>query len=482
MRSTIATSTSTASTDGAPAAPRPRIALLGVMQHLYDEMLPGIAERQAAYARDVADALGDVAHVEVAPPIADRADADATVRELAGRDLDGLLVVMLTYGPAMHVTRALTGTDLPLCIANIQPLPEVTPGWDMAELTYNQGIHGAQDTANALVRAGRRFAVVTGDWRTPEFRDALGTWARAAAAVTRWRALRVAVFGYAMNGMGDTRFDAHTLLRRLGPEVDAVGTGDLHRAALAVPDADVRELIAAEDARFTVDPRLSDGERTDHARMQLGLERLLRERGYAAYSTHFGAIGDDGRFARLPLAAASSLMAQGYAYAAEGDAVTAALMAAAQVLLGTTQFTEMYAMDFPRDAILMSHMGEGNWALARTDRPVKLIKRPLGIGGLDDPPTFLFQYQPGPATLATLVVLEGERYRLVVCEGEILDTDELPALEMPYGFFRPDSGVRDCMDAWLRLGGGHHQVLNPGRQAHAWRAFCDAAGMEVAAV
>ena len=121
----------------------------------------------------------------------------------------------------------------------------------------------------------------------------------------------------------------------------------------------------------------------------------------------------------------------------------------------------------------MSHMGEGNWALAREDRPVRLIKRPLGIGGLDDPPTFLFQYRTGPATLATLTAVGGERFRLVVAEGEVLDSDELPALEMPYGLFRPDTGVRQCMDAWLRFGGPHHQVLNPGRQAAAWRLFCE---------
>ena len=65
-------------------------------------------------------------------------------------------------------------------------------------------------------------------------------------------------------------------------------------------------------------------------------------------------------------------------------------------------------------------------------------------------------------------------------EGEILDTDELPALEMPYGFFRPDSGVRECMNAWLHLGGPHHQVLNPGHQARAWRTFCELSGMEFA--
>jgi L-arabinose isomerase len=478
MHSTTATRTSTDSADTVRS--RPRIGLLGIMQSLYDEMLPGIAERQAGYAGEVAAALRDVADVEVAPPVKEREDAERAMRELEAQDLDGLLVVMLTYGPAMRVARLLANTPLPICLANIQPVASVTPAWDMADLTYNQGIHGAQDTANAMVRAGRAFHVVTDDWQADSFRDAIGAWARAAAAVTRWRRLRVGVFGYAMNTMGDIRVDEHALMRTLGPQVDALAPGELHRCAQAAGADDVRALIADEDARFEIDPRLSREEREDHARMQLGLERILRDGGYGAYSTHFDAIAEDGRFARLPLAAASSLMAAGYGYGAEGDALTATLMSAARDMLGDTQFTEMYAMDFPRDAILMSHMGEGNWRLAREDRPVRLIKRPLGIGGLDDPPTFLFQYATGPATLATLVALGGDDFRLLVCEGDVLDTEELPALEMPYGHFRPDAGVRACMDAWLRLGGPHHQVLNPGHHAAAWRTFAELAGIEYA--
>ncbi|HEY2637653.1 MAG TPA: L-fucose/L-arabinose isomerase family protein [Solirubrobacteraceae bacterium] len=475
-----ATRTSTDSAEHGLTPVRPRIGLLGIMQSLYDEMLPGITERQAGYARELGAALEPVADVVVAPPARDRPDIDRTVKEFEAAELDGVLVVMLTYGPAMRVARALGSTPLPVCLANVQPVPAVTDAWDMADLTYNQGIHGAQDTANALVRSGRPFEVITGDWHQEDFVDAVGLWARAAAAVTRWRSLKVAVFGYAMNGMGDIRVDVHTFLRTLGPQVDALAPGDLVRAMAAVPADDVQRLMAEEDARFEVDERLSEEERADHARMQLGLERILADGGYGAYSTHFDAIGEDGRFHRLPLAAASSLMAQGIGFGAEGDALTAALFVAARTLLGDTQFTEMYAMDFPRDAILMSHMGEGNWALARPDRPVRLIKRPLGIGGLQDPPTFLFQYQTGPATLAALIALGGDRFRLIVAEGEVLDTDELPALEMPYGFFAPDNGVRGCMDAWLRHGGPHHQVLNPGRHGEAWRAFCAAAGIEFA--
>src|SRR3954467_1493555 len=218
MRSTTAIS---APTDNAEAMhDRPRIALLGIMQSLYDAMLPGIAERQGGYAGEVAAALDPIADVRVFAPVKERADAERAMREIAGEELDGLLVVNLTYGPAMRVARLLAQTPLPTCLANIQPVPAVTADWDMADLTYNQGIPGAQDTANAMVRAGRALHVttddrrphsfraaagfpgMTGGWRGGSFRGAVGGWARAGAAVTRWRSLKVGVFGYAMNAMG----------------------------------------------------------------------------------------------------------------------------------------------------------------------------------------------------------------------------------------------------------------------------------------
>jgi L-arabinose isomerase len=457
---------------------RPRIGILGIMQDLYDEMIPGIADRQAGYAAAIAARLHDVGEFIPSKPIKYREDAEREMRAFENADLDGVMVVMLTYGPAMRVARLLAQSRLPICLANIQPEPAVTPAWDMADMTYNQGVHGAQDTANAMVRAGRRFCVLTDDWKSDSFRADVGRWARAAAAVTAWRSLKVAIFGYAMNDMGDIRVDESALIRGLGPEVLAVAPGDLYRGMLAVTDAELADVLAFEDAHFDVDPRLSELERQDHGRMQVAIERILVSRGFGAYSTHFDAIGEDGRFSRLPLAAASSLMAKGYGYGAEGDVLTACLVSAGHTLIGDAHFTEMYAMDFPTDSVLMSHMGEGNWKIARSDRPVRLIKRPLGIGGLDDPPTFLFQYQPGPATLATLVSLEGERFRLVVAEGENLDSQELPALEMPYGQFRPASGLRSCLTGWLSAGGPHHEVMNLGHHAASWRVFCEATGIE----
>jgi L-arabinose isomerase len=458
---------------------KPRIGLLGIMQELYDAMLPGITERQDAYARAVAARLSDVAEVEFVRPARNREDIEDIVRQYGARELDGIAIVMLTYGPAMRSVRALLETPLPLALANIQPQRSITAAWDMADLTYNQGIHGAQDQANALARSGVPFSVITGEWDSEEFVERFGDWARAAATVSALRSSSVAIFGYPMNGMGDILYDPPAMLRRLGPMVVAEDLGGLYERMRGVGPERIAELVAQHAERFQVDPALPAAAHAYAARFEIALRGLLEEKGHRGFTAHFDSVGGDGRFEQLPLLAASDLMADGYGYAAEGDTSTLMLMCAAQTLIGDANFSELYAMDFELDSVLVSHMGEGNWKIARGDRPVRLIDRELGIGGLGNPPTPVFSAEPGAATTAALVQLEGEAVRRLVGHGEVLDTPELPNVEMPYFHFRPNAGVRDFMDAWLSLGGPHHFVTNLGTHAERWRRLAELLDVEL---
>ncbi|MGB9184837.1 MAG: L-fucose/L-arabinose isomerase family protein [Solirubrobacteraceae bacterium] len=456
----------------------PQIGLLGIMQELYDDMIPGITEHQAAFAREVAQRLAGVAEVSFTRPARNQADIEAITAELAAGGVDGIMIVLLTYGPAMRSIRALTAIDVPLLLANIQPERTITADWDMDSLTYNQGIHGAQDQANALVRAEVPFSVITGDWRSEDFVSAVEDWARAARGVSALRRGTVALLGYPMNGMGDIRYDPEAMLRRIGTTVVSEDLGRVHAALEAVPEAAVAALVAEHGRRFEIDPALSAGRHAYAARFEIALRAMLEAGGHAGFSFHFDSIAGDGRFAQLPLLAASNLMADGYGYAAEGDTNTAILMCAAQAMIGDAHFSEMYAMDWDLDSILISHMGEGNWRVARTDRPVRLIDRELGIGGLDNPPTPVFSAVPGRATTAALIPIEGEYYRLLVGHGEVLDTPELPNVPMHYFHFRPDAGLEPFMDDWLRLGGPHHFVTNLGEHAGRWRRLSELLELE----
>jgi len=452
---------------------QPRIGLLGIMQELYDDMILGITERQARYAESVAQRLAGVADVRFLRPARNREDVEAIARELVAGEVDGIAIVMLTYGPALRTVRAMLETPVPLLLANIQPERSVTPQWDMADLTYNQGIHGAQDQANALLRAGVPFSIVTGDWQSPEFEQAFEDWARAAQAITELRRTRIGLLGYPMNGMGDIRYDPPAMLRRIGPTVISEDLGPLVARIDMVSDADVNAVIDRHHNQFEVSSDLPRGRHAYAARFEVALRGLLEDEGYAGFSFHFDSIGGDGRFEQLPLLAASDLMADGYGFAAEGDTNTASLMCAAQTMIGDAHFSEMYAMDWELDSVLISHMGEGNWRIARKDRPIRLIDRELGIGRLDNPPTPVFSAEPGPATTAALVPLEGELYRLVVGRGEVLDTPELPKVEMHYFHFRPEQGMSSFMDEWLGLGGPHHFVTNLGEHADRWRRLAE---------
>lgn len=452
---------------------KPKIGLLGIMQELYDEMIPGITEHQGAYAAEVAQRLGDVAELEFLRPARNRADVEVITRQLLERGVDGIAIVMLTYGPAMRTVRALLQAPVPLLLANIQPERAVTAAWDMDSLTYNQGIHGAQDQGNALVRAGIPFSVLTGDWRSDAFARAFEDWARAARAIAVLRSARIALLGYPMNGMGDILYDAPALLRRFGATIVSEDLGGLIGRIDAVADDAVQALVAQHRERFAIADDLPAERHEYAARIELAIRAMLEQGDYRGFSFHFDSLGGDGRFRQLPLLAASDLMADGYGYAAEGDTSTATLMCAAQALIGDAHFSEMYAMDWELDSVLISHMGEGNWRLARRDRPIRLIDRPLGIGRLDNPPTPVFSAQPGPATTAALVQVEGEDMRLVVGLGDVLDTPELPNVQMHYFHFHPQRGMEPFMDDWLRRGAPHHFVTNLGDQRGRWRALAE---------
>ena len=457
---------------------RPRIGMLGIMQELYDEMVPGITERQGAYAAEVAARLDGVADVRFIRPARNQEDVEAVTRELLEHGVDGIAIVMLTYAPAMRTVRALQDARVPLLLANIQPQREITAAWTMDDLTYNQGIHGAQDQANALVRAQIPFSVVTGDWRSDAFADRFEDWARAARAVSVLGRARVALLGYPMNGMGDILPDLNALLRRLGVTVVAEDLGGLVARIEAVTDGEVQAQVARDHERFAVAADLPPERHAYAARIELALRGLLDAGGYDGFTFHFDSLGGDGRFRQLPLLGASNLMADGYGFAAEGDVNTASLMCAAQAMSGDAHFSELYAMDWGLGSVLVSHMGEGNWRIARHDRPIRLIDRPLGIGRLDNPPTPVFAAQPGPATTAALVQLDGEYMRLVVGHGTVLDTPELPKVEMHHFHFAPDAGLEPFMDRWLGLGAPHHFVTTLGDHRARWRAFAQQLELE----
>jgi L-arabinose isomerase len=456
---------------------KPKIGFLGVMHGLYDVSQPEIPENQEKFAKSVVKRLENAADIDFPQVAKDREQIEKVVKYFNDKEYDGIMVVNLIYSPGMRVVQALINNRLPLLLACIQPLPAVTQDWNWSLLTTNQGIHGIQDTGNMVLRLGEEPHIICEDWESEKFFSYFSDWAQSVAAAKALRNLRIAKFGR-MKGMGDIKGDDFSFYKIFGIEVNDESIGDVYRYMDQISETEIDAGIAEDKRNFEIDPGLPLESHRYAVRLQTAFEKFMKDFNYQGFTPQFDVFREDGRFKQIPILGGSNLLAKGYGYSAEGDTNTAALTMIGHLIDKNPHFTEMYSLDFKRDAAMLSHMGEGNWKVARKDRPVKLIDRPLDIGGLENPPTPVFSGAVGDAAITTLVAIEGDYYRLVVSHGQNLDTDEIPGIPMNYTFFKPDSGVRKSMENWLKHGGTHHQVLFMGDPRRKLEMLCDVLGIE----
>lgn len=453
---------------------KPKIGLLGLITDGYEAVFPGIISRQEKYAEELVKTLSQNVDVYFPGAALNRQSIEERMSDFNSRGLDGVLIVLLAYSQGTWLLRALQENRLPIALAVVQPDQEVGDDWEELDFTVNQGIHGAQDNSNVIVRSGTKCQFFAGNRHEKRFLDFVTDFARAAQTARKLKSMRTAVIGR-MHGMGDILTDDMAFMRKVGPEFCHDTIGSVVSFMNKVAPEEIETQINADKKLFDIDPKLSHQSHSEAVRIYIGFKKYLEANKFDAFTAHFDVFAADGRFLQLPLYAASNLMSEGYGYAAEGDAMCASMVAAAHHLGGETSanFTEMYAMDFAKQAIVFCHAGEGNWSSHRKDIKPKLIDRYLGEGGLSNPPTHIFTPEVGPATLTSLVALSGDKFRLVVARGEILPKSDLKKCEMPYIFWRPASGIENCVEGWLRNGGTHHEVISLGEVSSRWKCLCD---------
>src|SRR5512133_2832337 len=104
----------------------PKIGFLGIMHGLYDVDQPELPREQETWAASVVESLKDVADIDFPGAAKDRELIEKDVKRFNTLDYDGIMVVNLLYSPGMRVVQAFKSNNLPVLVANIQPVPSVT--------------------------------------------------------------------------------------------------------------------------------------------------------------------------------------------------------------------------------------------------------------------------------------------------------------------------------------------------------------------
>jgi L-arabinose isomerase len=388
----------------------------------------------------------------------------------------GIIAWMHTFSPAKMWISGLDALRKPLLHLHTQS--NVALPWaeiDMDFMNLNQAAHGDREFGYIQTRLGIARKTVTGHVSDPTVSQRVGVWARAAAASTALRTMKLARFGDNMRDVAVTEGDKVEAELRFGVSVNAYGVNDLVEAVDAAEDPAIDALVAEYQDLYAVAPELRvGGERHESlrygARIEVGLRNFLTAGGFTAFTTNFE---DLGGLRQLPGLAVQRLMADGYGFGGEGDWKTSVMLRTLKVMAeglpGGTSFMEDYTYHLVpgEERILGAHMLEVCPSIAG-EQP-KLEIHPLGIGGREDPVRLVFDAAPGPAVILGIADI-GDRFRLVGNEVEVVAPDQpLPKLPVARAVWKPAPNLRTSTEAWLTAGGPHHTVMSTALSSeHLW--------------
>jgi len=408
-------------------------------------------------------------------------DADRATEAFNGAGVDLIIAVELAYQKGIIPMRTLLRTQAPILVWNTQQIRRLPEEADFDLIMENSGMCGLPELTSALIRSGRPFELLTSHMADPEGLKTIGEYASAAGAARRLNTMRIGMIGHPFEGMTDLMVDYLSLRDIVGPVAWPIEPEKVAAAAVEMNAGRVKSFIAELAARHDSSAMPADGlDRS--ARLALAMLDVTQQGGFDALATFDQVWLTDPRVGIIPSFGTGYLCAQHIPVATEADVTTVVAMMILQELAGDVTFLENYVMDFDHEAMILSHDGHGNPALAADPKAVR-VKPSIYYEGVNGWGAGLeFAYKPGDVTLLSLIPLGDGDWRLIACEGESLPMTPRPVAAPQMLFRYRGGGIADFCDAWLAAGAPHHMALAYGRLTSTIEKLGSLMGIEVASV
>lgn len=459
---------------------KPKIGVL-VMALLEDDYNKTAHMRPAATeaAQDIANILarfGDVVHAGL---VEEESHAAAAARMFNAEDVDIIVAMELAYTKGIVPARCLIDTTAPVLVWNAQKIARLgeQDGFDVVML--NSGMAGMPELTAVLTRTGRDFTMVTSQLDDADGLARVESTIRAAAVRRRLRTARVGLVGHPFEGMTDLMYDGLSLRQDVGPVVWPVEPEKIAVRFGEIAQSDVDAAVTSEKARYDVDMEPALFERS--VRMALALESIAKENDFDAFTCFDQVWLTDPRVGIIPSYGTGRLCEIGIPTSPEGDVNCAVAQLVMQELAGQSTTVENYVIDFENNAVMFSHDGHGNPALATPgEAKVKHSIYYKGVNGFGA--GFEFAYEPGPITNLALVTVGLNQWRFVISEGEFLPFPPRP-ISAPQTLFKHTSlAIDEWCDAWCEAGATHHMAAAQGHWADQLVSIARMLGIEAVVV
>jgi L-arabinose isomerase len=408
-------------------------------------------------------------------------DADKATQAFNAADVDLIVAIELAYQKGIIPMRTLLRVNAPILVWNTQQIRRLAEDSDFDIIMENSGMAGLPELTSALIRSGRPFELLTSHIDDPAGLAQIGEYANAAGVIRRLEKMRIGIIGHAFEGMTDLMVDYLSFRDMIGPVCWPLEPEKVAVAVKAMDAERVRKFMQSQAEQY--DASAMPDDLFEHsARLALALEEVANEYNFDGLAIFDQVWLTDPRVGVIPSYGTGYLCAQHIPVATEADVTTLSAMMILQELAGEATFLENYVIDFDEDAIILSHDGHGNPAMAEDPKKVR-IKPSIYYEGVNGRGAGLeFAYAPGDVTILSVIPLGDGSWRFIVGEGESLPITPRP-VAAPQMLFRYKNGnITEFCDRWLLAGSPHHMALAYGHLSEQVKKLSRLMGIEVISI
>jgi L-arabinose isomerase len=459
-----------------------RVGLFGIGLDAYWDQFEGLRDRLTGYQARTARGLEERGAEVVDVGLVDTPDrAREAASTLAASGVDLVFLYVSTYALSSTVLPVVAGVGKPVVVLNLQPTPAID--YDRLNAMGDRGRMTGEwlascqacsipEIASVFARARVPFRVVTGHLEDPRAWGEIGEWIRAARVRRGMAENRVGLMGHYYGGMLDVYSDLTPHAATFGCHFEIVEMDELSALRDGLSDGDVQAMRHRLAATFDIDPACPEEELRRAARTSAALQALVDRHRLGSLAYYFeGQPGSAHQDVVTSLIPGNTLLtASGVPVAGEYEVKNVQAMKILDLAGAGGSFSELYAMDFMDDVVLLGHDGPGHAAIAQ--EKVRLVPLPVFHGKPGRGLSIQMRVKHGPATLLSVTQDAEGRLGLLVAEGEVVAG---PTLQIgnTNSRYRFPLGAREFVNAWSKAGPAHHCAIGVGHHASWLQRLAD---------
>lgn len=487
-----------------------RIGLYTAGLHAYWDQFAGLHDRLIEYNKFIEKKVSQWGEVFDFGLV----DSETSAREAGeyfnAHNVDIILAHSGTYFTSSAMLPVHQICKAPAVVLNLQPTKAMNyEKTDTGEWLAHCVGCAVPEAANAFNRAGIDIHIVNGllgldytpeisvtDENTAETESAkkawkeIEQWVRAAGIKRMLQNARFGFLGNNYSGMLDMYSDFTMLQSQLGIHVELLEMCDLDRSLNKVTEEEIGAKLDDIGRFFEIsgdspsDPRVkapTEEQLRWSATVASAQYRMVEEYKLDALSYYYHG-SDDNHYEQVQsgfIVGHSMLTADGVACAGEGDIKTCAAMKICDSLGVGGSFSEIVAMDYNHNTMILGH--DGPFHIAISDG--KPILRGMGVyhGKRGSGVSVEAKVINGPVTMLGITQLGNGKLRFIASEGEAMPYE---ILKIGNTQTHVDFGMDldEYMDEWFKCAPTHHCAMSVGHNAELFEKVAGLLGVEFARV